>query len=886
VTHPHFENMSHLEITTCEFPRSLTLLERDEPLAALKQALELTQHHGTLVAISGEAGIGKSSLLEAFARSENEGAEFLWGRCDALKTPSPLGPLFDIAAGLGSNTAQRLHASVPRHELFATVVDDLARRTHPIAVIFEDVHWADEATMDLLQYVGRRIDQTPAVLIITWRDDQVDLDHAIHRVLGSWRGDNTLRIQLHPFSIDAVRLLAGSSRDELALYNVTGGNPFFVAEALSARNETVPLTVREAMLARRAGLDTDARAVLDFVSIVPSRTEYTLLEAALKPSRGAVERCISAGLLKSEPHAVAFRHELARMAVAQTLPPLRTHHYHSLVLKALLERFDRSAVLARIVHHAEASGSSEMILDYAPAAARQAAIMGAHRQAVEHFRLALAYSDQLSEHAKANLLESFAYENYVTGDIESARDARRTALDLWKRLEVPLAIGRNVRWLSRLAWFAGDRSEAETYANNAIDVLSGLDETAELAMAYSNRSQLDMKAGNLTGSILWGSQSIELARRLRSVDVLSHALNNVGSARANAGNPAGIVQLEESLDLALSNDLHEHAARAFTNLAWCEITDRNYVDARRWLQRGLEYTGERDLDAWNLYMQALRARLSAETGAWSDACEDAEAVLAAPRTTTVSRIAALSALGRVHVRRGDSDAATILDEALILARPIREPQRLLPILTARAELAWLTGRLEEISTCIGEALEALPVDGPSVGSEVLTYWSWRTAETKSGDATGSGPYTLLMRGDWKAAAAYWLSKGCRYEYAEALMEGDLAATKCALEVFQTLGAAPAVERARLRLRRLGANRLPRGRRPTTRSHPAGLTQREGEILLMLARGLANRQIATRLFVSRKTIEHHVSAILGKLDVPSREAAVTRARKEGWLAGFA
>jgi DNA-binding CsgD family transcriptional regulator len=636
------------------------------------------------------------------------------------------------------------------------------------------------------------------------------------------------------------------------------------------------------MLARRAGLDADARAVLDFVSIVPSRTEFTLLEAALKPSRGAVERCISAGLLKSEPHAVAFRHELARMAVALTLPPLRKHHYHNLVLKALLERFDRSAVLARIVHHAEASGAAEMILDYAPAAARQAAIMGAHRQAVEHYRLALAHSDQLSEHAKANLLESFAYENYVTGDIESAREARRTALVLWKRLDVPLAIGRNVRWLSRLAWFAGDRAEAETYANAAIDVLSRLEETAELAMAYSNRSQLDMKAGNLTGSIHWGSQSIELARRLRSVDVLSHALNNVGSARANAGDPAGILQLEESLDLALSNDLHEHAARAFTNLACYEITRRNYVDARHWLERGIEYTAERDLDAWSLYMQALRARVAAETGTWSDACNDGETVLAAPRTTTVSRIAALTALGRVHVRRGDADALAILDEALILARPIREPQRLIPILTARAELAWLTGQTEDISTCIGEALEALSADNQSVEYEVLTYWLWRAGATNSGGAAGNGPYALLMRGDWRAAAAYWLSRGCRYECAEALMEGDLAANKNALDIFQTLGAAPAVEWARHRLRRLGASRLPRGRRPTTRLHPAGLTKREGEILLMLAGGLPNRQIAARLFVSRKTIEHHVSAILGKLDVPSREAAVSRAREEGWL----
>jgi DNA-binding CsgD family transcriptional regulator len=391
-----------------------------------------------------------------------------------------------------------------------------------------------------------------------------------------------------------------------------------------------------------------------------------------------------------------------------------------------------------------------------------------------------------------------------------------------------------------------------------------------------------MLSGDDTSSISWGDRAIALARRVGSNDVLSHALNNVGAARTNAGDPSGPSQLEESLDLALANDLHEHAARAFTNLASCLITIQNYAAARLWLQRGIEYTAERDLDAWGLYMEAWRARLCAETGLWPDACEAAEAVLAAPRTATVTRIAALSALGVVHVRRGDADAHAILNEALTLARPTEEPQRLVPILTTLAELAWLTGRSADAAAFAHEGLNAPSSARPSLEREHLTYWLWKATGLDEHVAAGDGPYARLTRGDWEGAAAYWSMKGCPYETAAALMEGDVAAIKRALEVFQTLGAVPAVGWARQRLRYLGAGRLARGRRSTTRAHPAGLTTRESEILTMLARGLPNPQIAAQLFVSRKTVEHHVSSILGKLDVASREAAVLRAREQGWV----
>lgn len=880
MTLTQFAKMPPLETTAdAHVVGAAALLERDEPLAALSRALELASDHGRLVAVCGEAGIGKSSLLEEFARRERANAEFLWGGCDALKTPSPLGPLIDIAAALGGQTAEGLLKSMPRHALFAAFVDDLARRRRPTVVVFEDVHWADEATLDLLKYAGRRIDRTHALLVITWRDDEVDLDHPIQRIIGDWRPDSTLRLRLRPLSVDAVAQLAAGSRDALDLHAVTGGNPFFVTEVLGAGNESVPVTVRDAVLARRARLGADARAVLDFVSIVPSRTEIALLEKVLHPPADAIECCVAGGLLKSEPHAVTFRHELARMAVANALPAPRAHHYHRLVLDALLASPDRSSVLARIVHHAQACDDVDAIVEFAPVAARQAACLGAHCQALQHYRRALEHRDRLPDQVKAELLENYAYEYYVTGNMPAARDLRGEALALWTRLGVTPAIGRNVRWLSRLAWFLGDRAEAERCAIEAIDVLTPLPETEELAMAFSNRSQLDMLSRELEGCETWGMKAIELARRVDSAEVLSHALNNVGTARANSGEPDGFAQLEQSLDLALAHDMHEHAARALTNLVTCEINRHHYAAARRWLQRGLAYTSERDLDAWGLYLLAWRAKLHAETGSWSEACQDAQAVLGRRRAPINSRLSALAAAGLVHVRRGDADARAILDDALTLARPAREPQRLIPILTVRAELAWLSGQPADVVAAVREAFDGLHIR--TLEAERLEYRLWK-AGASAAAVEGNGPYARLMRGDWKAAATYWAEAGCPYEEAEALIEGDLAAATRALEIFQTLGAAPAVGWARRRLRELGARRIPRGRRATTRAHPAGLTTREREILALLANGLPNPQIAAQMFVSRKTVEHHVSSILGKLNVPSRDAAVSKARDEGWV----
>jgi DNA-binding CsgD family transcriptional regulator/tetratricopeptide (TPR) repeat protein len=923
------------------------LLEREGSLAALARALEASRAQGQIAAVSGEAGIGKTSLLAELATREGRDATFLWGACDALGTPRPLGPLLDMAPDLGSDFDALLATAAPRHHVFAAFTACVSRRTSPTAIVFEDVHWADEATLDLLRYVGRRIHRIGALIVVTWRADEVGADHPLHRLLGELPANVTHRIELQPLSLDAVTRMAGDTHDGAharAVFARTSGNPFFVTEVLRAGGggDAVPASVREAILARRASLSIESRHVLDLVSVVPARAELELVRASANmtsaTATAALMPAVDVGLLTFDGRALAFRHELARLAVLESLPLLRVQELHRTVFAALSTSAfaDRASVLARLVHHAVGAGDGEAVQRFAPAAARQAAALGAHREAAAHYRTALAWAVGLDTSKRAEIIELLAYECYLTGDIAAARDARAEALGLWSQLNVPRAIGRDLRWLSRLAWFLGDHASAKRRALEALDVLSPLGEDEELAMALSNCAQLHMLAREHEPCIRMGQRAIDMARRLGSIEALSHALNNVGSGMLGAGDLAGRQLQEEALTLALDHDLHEHAARAFTNLASCSIHARDYEYAQRWLDRGINYSAERDLDSWWLYMLAYRARLLAETGRWEEAEADATTVNISARTNVVARIPALTTLGLLRARQRRDGAATLLDEALALALPTAEKQRLLPVLAARAELALLQGRRDVARAEADAGLALLSPTDLVWDWESLRYLKWRSEgaplveraagcetkaggiETRANDATAAppadagietraigvetrgaelkrmpadtrhacgavcGPHSLSARGEWRAAADAWERIGCPYERAEALADGDVAAMEEALQTFVSLGAVPAADRLRKELRRAGVTRMRRGPRPSTRAHPAGLTRRESEILALLAQRLSNPAIGERLFVSPKTVEHHVSAILGKLEVATRDEAVIEARRRGWL----
>lgn len=878
--HPGQERTSGPHPARAPAPR---LLEREAPLAELASAFDdAAAGAGRIVLVGGEAGVGKSTLVEAFVAAPARSARVLWGTCEALFTPRPLGPLHDVALQLQDGALQALlRGGALRSEIFACFLDELQHAVLPTVVVFEDVHWADEATLDLLKFLGRRIQRAPVMLVITYRDDEVGADHPLRFLLGDLPHRSTVRLPLPPLSKAAVAALAlGQGRSIEDLYEVTGGNPFFVTEVLASGGTQVPASVRDAVLARAARLSRAARELFELVSVVPRRAERWLVEALLGPPPAVLEECFGTGMLNQEEDALAFRHELARRAVESALPPHARQRLHARVL-ALLRTSGRGE-LAAMVHHADGAGDGEAVLSLAPQAARQAGALGAHREAASHYETALRYADALAPEERAAFFEARAYECYLTSQIAEALQARHAALEIWTRLGRPTEQGRCLRWISRLSWFEGRNADAVAYAERAVAVLQALPPDLELAMAYSNQAQLHMLSGEGPQAVAWGTRAIELAERLGDVETVVHARNNIGTALLHDGEEEGWEILAESLRLARAHGLEEHTARAYTNLACLATSQRHYERAMGFFEAGITYSTERDLDAWSLYMTAWRARALFEQGQWDEALADAEWVLERSRISPIARIPALVVAGWIRVRRGTEGADRLLDEARTLALRTGEVQRIGPVAAARAEAALLAGAPEraraEAGSGFGLALERR--DARILGE--LGFWRWRAGGAAEPPPACEAAYALQMRGDWRSAAEAWLRIGCPYERALALADGDEEARREALAILERLQAGAAVEALRRRLQAEGVRGVPRGPRPSTRENPCGLTARQMAVLELLVEGRSNAEIAGRLFISSKTVEHHVSAVLAKLGVGSRTEAVAFAHQHGLL----
>ncbi len=852
------------------------LLERGEQLRACADYLaEAAAGSGRLVYVAGEAGIGKSTFTARVVADARSTASVAMGACDGSATPAPLGPLVEMLPHLPDGVWP---LGATRQEVFTRLLGTLADPpdARPWLLVVEDAHWADEATLDLLRYLARRIHACRALVLVTYRPEDAAAVRGLRILLGDTASAaGTRRIDLPPLSPDAVRSLVAqharqhpeaAAADPAQLFGVTGGNAFFVTEALSGGSGRVPPTVRDAVLARVARLDEESQRALEVVALAGARAETGLLVDLLAHGLTAIDEPLDRGLLRRVDGDVVFRHELARLAVADEVPVGRSVHIHRRLLAALIARGADPALLA---HHAEAAGEVDAVLAFAPAAAARAAELGAHQEAVRQYRRALRHADRLPDQQRAELLWALGYESYLTLHIEEAIAATREALDIWDAAGEGVRVGDAWRCLSRLSWFAGRRDDAEQQAEAAIDLLEGT-ETVEQALAYSNRAQLRMLSSDLAGTQDWGRRTLDLVDRLpiggRREEVRLHALNNLGSMEVTAGDiDAGRALLVESLEGARAADLHEHAARAYCNLVSTAVVHRRHEEALRYLDEGTDYCIDRDLDSWTLYLEGGRARLHLHRGESAAARQLAESVLERSNTSAIEAIEPVLVLAHVYSRAGDPRAEGQLARAAGLAAGMQEVQRVGPAVSTRCEAAWISG---DAATCERVALEAWPIaeaaDCPWNRGAVAT---WLPADIVVPLERLAPPFAAERAGRWAEAAELWERLGCPFEQALALARGGTQeGLTDATRMFDRLGADAAVARARALLRAQGwvAPRAARSAR-----HPTGLTAREVEVLGLVSEGLTDAEVAQRLFISRRTAEHHVSSILAKVGAASR-----------------
>ena len=871
-------------LTDTDAVNSRGLFERSEHLSTLGESLAAVKRdaRGRVLLVQGEAGVGKTALLECFCGDLAPRTRILWAACDPLFTPRPLGPLLDIARATGGELDERVERGDRPHDVASALIRELEAPS-PTVLVLEDLHWADEATLDVTRLVARRADEAPALLVASYRDEELGPTHPLRVVLGELPRDETVeRLDLRGLSPEAVATLAAAKGvDPEELYYRTSGNPFFVTEALAAETEQVPHTVRDAVLARASRLDSRARALLGAVAIVPQLTELWLLEAMAKESVPAIGECLRSGMLTDQGDRTSFRHELARLAVEESLTPDRRLELNRRALAALVEHGNGSPDLPRLAHHAEAAGDTDAVLRYAPAAAEQASVIGAHREALNQYGRALRFASGLPPEERAELLERFANEGYLTDMREEGIAALDEASAIHQARGDLLKQGDALRFTSRLMACIGRGAEARATARDAVALLEQVPPGVELAMAYSAVSHGYMFDDDFAETVAWGNRAIELAERVGATEALVQALNNIGVLELERGIPGGLEQLERSAELAAETDLEPDVGRAYINIAFGLSNLHEWERVDHYLEIGIDYCRERGLEAWLDHLLASRAETELMLGRWAAAADiSLKLINDRPSQLVAPRQVALLVLALVRARRGDPEYRPLLDEAAEIAESAGELQYLAPSAAARAEVAWLEGRRDAIAPETDSALAlALRRESPLAG--MVAIWRRRAGIDEEVEAEVAEPYASELAGEHERAAKFWSEHGCTYEAAVTLAGSDREdSLRWALEQLQELGAAPAMAIVARRLRERGAKGLPRGPRASTKENPAGLTAREVEVLALVAEGLRNSEIAERLFLSEKTAGHHVSAILRKLDVKSRGEAAAAARGLG------
>jgi DNA-binding CsgD family transcriptional regulator len=846
------------------------LYERSEQLKQLLvAAAEAVAGRGCVVLVTGEAGIGKSALTEEFL-SQVDG-EVLRGACDDLLMPPSFGPLREAIgpAVLGDGNMNTMLA----------VVNDMLDRARPTVLAIEDVHWADDATLDILRYMARRIADSKLLLLLTFRNDGLDARHPLRRLLSALATAPQVRISPEPLSRAALQsMAAGSNWNPDDLQTLTGGNPFFVTEALAAA-DVLPASLVDFVLARVHQLDPDGIELLEQLAVIPTVATHAFVEGLFDGARDALVEAERRGLLVDRRDGVAFRHEIARRAIEHSILPSRRRILNQNVVQRLLDQ--PSPELSAVLQHAVEARDTKVLLKYAPLAAAEATNAGAHRQALIAFETLLPHVERLDPAEQATLLEDYAWELHLAGRYLDAVRVCERATAFRENLGDQAALARSLVRQARHLYITGELPKTAAVVERAVEVAQTAGSLPELAAAETFLVVISV-TDQLGDPMVAVEQATTSAAAAGRFELQALCLSFRGIYRCTQGDRNGLADMRAAIDLAFAHNETETGVRVHVNFVELSYLLHEWTDIVAELDRASELTGT--YGYWH-HMHAIevhRATLEMRLGHWPVAERRIRRLIDSTDDSGFPALYSMPPLARLLTRRGDPDAEQILATIWPRALTMHSLPGVIYAAVAYLEWAWLNDRPDLAVRIRDELLSELPSAAAPLFTEFRRYLV-RAGVPLDPALPAAAPqdgYALGTCGEFAAAAAYWDELGDQYERALELAELDDDSARHALEILERLGAVPAARKLRIRLKARGVDRLPPGIQKRHRANPANLTDRQLDILARLVKGSTNAEIAEELVLSVRTVDSHVAAVLQKLDAPNRRAAAAIAETLG------
>ena len=819
--------------------------------------------------VRGEAGMGKSALLREFVSAERDGAHVLFGTCDDLSTPRPLEPFWDMAhdaagiqAALEENDSQALYTAI--HDL-------LDRRIRPTVLVLDDVQWADQATLDVVRRLARRISRLHAVLILSFREEDVLPDHPLRIVVGDVPARSVIHDILEPFSMATVAKIAGRS-DVEELWSATGGNPLFVLESIKS-DRIVPNSISDLVVARLNRLGSGTRRLVEFVSVSPEPLSVATLNLCMDVGSDDLDEAAHRRLLVVEPDHLVFEHELIRRAVEASLPAGTRISLNQKLLDVLSAE---GADAARLLHHAREAGAIDAIVEYAPRAALSAVEAGSFREALAHFEILEPLLGSVDDVERADLLDAWSQTEQVTGNIPRARELCEEAVRILERSGSGTRLAASVRRSSILLWRTRQPGQALENAARAVSLVDDETHGRELMLALADQAFILALHGDVeaAGEAVHRAHQVGVAIGCVEPDAYVRAVEawtSQSNARAIAigGDALRIAGRTGNVKAARM----AHRARLGRGIAARAAEHESFIN------EALIFAEDHEFDDLRAFAYMARANHHLRTGQLLMAEDDARASTEIWDNPSQNlSIYPLLAIGLAQVMRGNPQGPATLNHALERAgfRSATMPG----VHSKLAQGHWINPAASfDPHEAVQEAIEGSRHE-PAYDSGL---WVWLLGLLPNDLHAGfGGPERMLFDGDWSASAEAYLDLEMPFEQAVALSTGDADARLEALAIFDEIGASAPAHRLRRDLRDEGVRGVPAGRRRSTLENPGGLTDRQTEVLSLMAQRLTNPEIADALYISKRTAEHHVAAVISKTDATSRSEAVAFARDHGWL----